>query len=559
MTATPLQPPRPARDLAVPFGAPAGRGRDADFAPPLDGDALVQLGDRAEREGRTAQAREHYELALTRLRPGAPRRASDLLRWIARTHKIEGAMDAALDCLAAARAVADAADDDSARGHASNLEAIVHWEVGELDAAERLYLEASGFAALAGDEALAAMASQNLGVIANARGDTDSARHHYTASLQSYRRLGLTRDVCVALNNLGMLAMQRGALSVAERDFLEAMEISVLTGDLPTQIGLEINLAELLILRREFARATTAVEHATALIARTGDSASLAHARKVAGIIARETGALDEAEAHLLEATTLAVARHDLLLEAEIARELAELERLHGRNRQVLGYLNRAHQLFAQLRARQALADIDSRNASLEQAFTDVARQWGESIEAKDRYTQGHCRRVADLACEIAALAGLDPQALFWFRIGALLHDVGKLMVPAEVLNKAGALTPAEWTLMRSHPAAGVTILASIEFPWDVRPIIESHHERWDGRGYPAGLAGDAIPLVARILCLADVYDALTSERSYKRALPHDEAMAQMRLDVGAQFDPALFVLLEEAMAAREEGRELAG
>ena len=126
-------------------------------------------------------------------------------------------------------------------------------------------------------------------------------------------------------------------------------------------------------------------------------------------------------------------------------------------------------------------------------------------------------------------------------------------MVPAEVLNKPGKLTDEEWTLVRGHPTAGVELLADIEFPWDVRPIVESHHERWDGRGYPHGLAGEAIPLAARVLCVADVYDALTSERSYKRAFTHEEAIEIMRKDVGTQFDPVLFPVFEEVASRMAE------
>jgi putative nucleotidyltransferase with HDIG domain len=189
-----------------------------------------------------------------------------------------------------------------------------------------------------------------------------------------------------------------------------------------------------------------------------------------------------------------------------------------------------------------------------------IARHWGESIEAKDRYTQGHCMRVADLSCELAVRTGIDEQALFWFRIGALLHDVGKLVIPSEVLNKAGKLTDEEWALMRRHPTAGMEILAEIDFPWDVRPIIESHHERWDGRGYPHGLAGLDIPLSARIVALADVYDALTSERSYKRGLTHSETMDIMRKDIGKAFDPELFSVFEtvvfEARFRRDRASE---
>jgi putative nucleotidyltransferase with HDIG domain len=157
---------------------------------------------------------------------------------------------------------------------------------------------------------------------------------------------------------------------------------------------------------------------------------------------------------------------------------------------------------------------------------------------------------VADLSCLIAAEAGLDEQSLFWFRIGALLHDVGKLMIPAEVLNKPGKLSDEEWALMRSHTVAGIEMLSGIEFPWDVRPIVLSHHERWDGRGYPNGLKGEEIPFVARILCIADVYDALTSVRSYKRAMTHDEAMVILRKDVGTAFDPDVFTFFEQVADA---------
>src|SRR6185503_15612224 len=201
-----------------------------------------------------------------------------------------------------------------------------------------------------------------------------------------------------------------------------------------------------------------------------------------------------------------------------------------------------------QMRAKRELANIDACVGRLEGDFLDVVKRWGESIEAKDRYTQGHCVRVADIACAIAAVSGIEGQSLFWFRIGALLHDVGKLVVPSEVLNKPGKLTAEEWDLMRSHPSAGVDMLAGIDFPWDVRPLIESHHERWDGKGYPHGLKETETPLSARILAVADVYDALTSIRSYKAAFTHEEAIEIMRRDVGTAFDPAVFARFEDVM-----------
>jgi putative nucleotidyltransferase with HDIG domain len=208
------------------------------------------------------------------------------------------------------------------------------------------------------------------------------------------------------------------------------------------------------------------------------------------------------------------------------------------------------------MRAGRELADVDQRLNRLEGDFLDEVRKWSESIESKDRYTQGHCERVADLACALASAAGLDSQSLFWFRIGAMLHDVGKLTISSAVLNKAGPLSSDEWALMKQHPVRGVELLAGIEFPWDVVPIVESHHERWDGNGYPHGLSGEKIPMTARILCLADVYDALTSKRSYRTPLSHAEAMHEMRRDVGGQFDPWLFVQFEHVAGIHAEARQ---
>jgi diguanylate cyclase (GGDEF)-like protein/putative nucleotidyltransferase with HDIG domain len=509
-------------------------------------EALVEEGQAAERRGQPAEARGYYERSLRKLASAADgRRASAVLRWIARTHQVEADMDAALDCLAAAVAVAEAWGDDSAAGSAINIEAVVRWQQGDLDEAERLYLSARGRALRAGDAKLAAITAQNLGVIANIRGDLDEARRHYEASLAEYRALGLAKDVCVALNNLGLLHTHQAQWVDAERAFGEAAKISDALGDLSAHILVNVNLAEMWVARQEFARAQKDVRHALDLASRTGDGSSIGHATKLLGIIARETGDFTEADEQFRRAREIAVARQDLLLEAEVARESADLSRRQGRNGQVLQHLNRAHRLFTQLRARRDLADIGLRTGRLEDDFLQVARRWGESIEAKDRYTQGHCVRVADLSCAIAAGSGIDEQSLFWFRIGALLHDVGKLVIPEEVLNKPGKLSAEEWELMRSHTTAGVEMLSGIEFPWDVLPIVQSHHERWDGTGYPHGLKGEAIPLVARILCIADVYDALTSVRSYKRALTHEAALAVMRQDVGTMFDPDVFDTFE--------------
>jgi putative nucleotidyltransferase with HDIG domain len=521
---------------------------------PIDGPTyhdLVAAGQRAEARGRSAEARELYEEALTHLSAadgGAP--ASDLLRWIARTHYIEANLELAIDGANAALAVAEAHGYEAGIGNAINLQAILQHQQGDLDEAERLYHLARESAVRSGDAKLSAMTAQNLGVIANIRGDLDTAQRHYESSLLAYRTLGLAKDVSVALNNIGLLHTQREHWAEAARAFAEAICVADALGDNKAAVQIDVNRAESLVAQGRHADARAACERATERSKLIQDSAILGELHKAYGIVERETEHYERAELFLLQAKEIAAQRQDLLLLAEATKECAELYRRQGRNRDTLQSLNQAHRLFEQLRARPALADLGRRMHNLETSFLEVVRRWGESIESKDEYTQGHCERVASLACALAARTGMEKQSLFWFRIGALLHDVGKLVIPPEVLNKAGALTSDEWALMRNHPAAGVEMLADVEFPWDVRPIVESHHERWDGRGYPHGLRGEAIPLNARILCIADVYDALTSQRSYKQAMTHAEAIEMMRLDVGTQFDPLLFALFEDVAPA---------
>lgn len=526
----------------------SSRGQNrADEGPSETFSALFAVAQEEEKAGRRAIARATYEQALQAVRTADDAsKVSSIIRWIARTHLMDGDAESALDCLEAALAIAEANGDDAASGNAINLQGNVRWQLGDLDEAERLYLQARTRAIQAGDAKLAAMTAQNLGVLANIRGDYTTAEYQYRASLEDYRSLDLKTDISIALNNLGLLFTKLKRYDEAESVLLEGVQICELDGDVMARTQLDINLAELWVERKEFVRAHGAVRKALAAAAQSGDGSAIGKATKLLGVIARETGSFEEAEQHFIRADEVFMARGELLLQAEIARDRATLARLTGKNRDVLQQLNRAHKLFLQLRAKEDLAEVDAKFTTLEQDFLHVAKRWGEEIEATDRYTQGHCQRVAELGCAIAKQSGMDDAALFWFRIGALLHDVGKIVIPPEVLNKPGKLNDEEWEQMKSHTTAGVEMLKDIEFPWDVRPMVESHHERWDGNGYPHQLKGEEIPLIARILTVADVYDALTSVRSYKRALTHHETMAILRRDIGTMFDPKVFAWFEE-------------
>jgi putative nucleotidyltransferase with HDIG domain len=162
------------------------------------------------------------------------------------------------------------------------------------------------------------------------------------------------------------------------------------------------------------------------------------------------------------------------------------------------------------------------------------------ALEAKDPYTRGHSERVGALARAAATALGLEPGEVEAIGQAGLLHDIGKIGVPEPILRKHGRLDPDEWVLMRRHPLIGAQIVAPFEFLASGAVAIRHHHERWNGSGYPDGLAGAAIPLGARVVAVADVYDALTSERPYRAALDHDAAVAILHQEAGQTLDESV-------------------
>ena len=162
------------------------------------------------------------------------------------------------------------------------------------------------------------------------------------------------------------------------------------------------------------------------------------------------------------------------------------------------------------------------------------------AIEARDPYARGHSSRVTVFAQAMARRLSLDSERVAVLRLGALLHDVGKLAVPSSLLLKRGPLTEAELDLMHRHPAAGARMLRALGAPQTILPIVMYHHERWDGSGYPTGRRGHEIPLEARVLCIADSFDAMTSSRPYRKTWRPDEAIEELERCAGTQFDPQL-------------------
>ena len=504
--------------------------------------AAVDSARAAERAGRTTEARLLFERALSAIRdPQSAELAGSILRWIGSTHRVDGNTAAALDCFHASLAVARARRDRVDQAHALNWLGILNQDHGRLDAADRMFAAAARAARRARDARTFAMVKQNLGINCNIRGDLDTALRHYRGALASYERLGETRYMAQVQNVLGMLYTDLHRWRAAERAFDRSAALCGDLGELHTHTMVEVNRAELFFTRGEIDRARQACDSALALAERSGRPSAFGEVFRWYGAIHREAGETAASESILDRAVAIAREHDSPLLEAEARRELALLFRRLGRNREALEALLDSRRIFTELRARRDLAELGRRLDELEAQFLAVVREWAESIESKDRYTHGHCGRVAEYGTALARRLSFPEDVIQWFRMGAFLHDVGKTVVPIDVLNKPGRLTDEEFAIMKRHTVAGDEIVAGLNFPWDIRPLVRSHHERWDGKGYPDGLEGEAIPLAARILCVADVFDALTTTRSYRPALSVAEALAIMHEGRGTQLDANVF------------------
>jgi diguanylate cyclase (GGDEF)-like protein/putative nucleotidyltransferase with HDIG domain len=192
--------------------------------------------------------------------------------------------------------------------------------------------------------------------------------------------------------------------------------------------------------------------------------------------------------------------------------------------------------------------------SDLNKLYLQTIETLAAAVDAKDRYTHGHIRRVQSYATELAKRVGVSDEAdLMAIRTGALLHDIGKIAIPEYILNKPTVLTDSEYSRMRLHPVIGSNMLKNIEFPYAVVPIIRSHHERWDGNGYPDGLRGEQIPIAARILAIVDCYDALTTDRPYRSPMQREELIEFFRGESGKAYDPALVDVLVTNLGYIEE------
>ena len=189
---------------------------------------------------------------------------------------------------------------------------------------------------------------------------------------------------------------------------------------------------------------------------------------------------------------------------------------------------------------KNAEKELQTAHNNLQEAYERTIEGWVRALDLRDRETEGHTQRVTELTLKVAKSIGYTEEELSHIRRGALLHDMGKMAIPDEILQKPGPLTEEEWKVMRRHPEHANDMLSAISYLHPALDIPLYHHERWDGSGYPRGLKGDAIPKIARLFAIIDVWDALSSDRPYRKKMPRADVIAYLQENAGHLFDPDL-------------------
>lgn len=235
--------------------------------------------------------------------------------------------------------------------------------------------------------------------------------------------------------------------------------------------------------------------------------------------------------------------------------KLLEMEALHRDGHEIPIELTIAPlRLKGQWHAVGIVRDISERRRAMEKQRTtliDTIRAMAHAVEQRDPYTAGHMQRVAEVAALIAREMGWDEERILGLRLGALIHDVGKIYVPAEILSRTGKLSDVEFSIIKAHPAVGFDIIKDVDFPWPVAKMIHQHHEHLDGSGYPNRLQGEDIVMEARILTVADVLEAINSHRPYRPALGMSAALEELNQHVGSYYDAEV---VAAALRAVERG-----
>lgn len=521
---------------------------DADVAL----DAVISGARRAELAGEWNDAEQGYTDALRRIQAGEqPERGPEILRWLGRVHFERGEYEQAGIAFESSLVAAQRLNLRKECASALNAMAVVAQFRGTLDVAEALYERAGIIAEEVNADRLSAMIDMNIGTLASVRGDIGTSLMRYQSAHDRFRKMSDARGAGLVLNNIAILHSEVGEWAAAELSFNASFQLAERESDHATMGKIECGRADLYLKRQQYERARESCERAFRTFTRLGSDSGLGAVHRYYGILYRETGKAQMAHVHFSLALKLARTCDSMLLEAETESERAKLYLSERQHRHALRSLNHAHKLYMELDARREILDLRRRLDRMQEVYLQALEMWNQDAPTDDDRGPRRGRRVAEYALKLAD--ALDYKGTDWLKIGAHMHDIGNSGLPKEVLEKPGPLTAEEWQLVQQHTLLGSEIVNELEFPIELRPIIRNHHEHFDGTGYPDALRGDEIPVAARILCIADAFDALTSQRSYRPAFSREQALNIMQSEAGRVFDPDMFEVFKRLVEPQKQ------
>lgn len=381
-----------------------------------------------------------------------------------------------------------------------------------------------------------------MGIVFSVMGKIEKATCCYEKGLKLHQKIGNLLGISQIYHNLGMVKKSIDQNQQAIEYFKRSISLSKKLGEKNLEAISLLSLSEALLHEDRLDGVKEYIDLALKYLTAQQDNLGIAEAWKLKGILSIKSKRWREAERLLIRSASIFKRYKNPLGEAEAYKELGYLYSQLGNKEKTWEWLEQSFGIFTQLRASIALEGVKESLHRLERVYLEVLRSMGREVERKDPYTYGHSERVAAFSLLIAQRIEYPIEKWKGLVAAAYLHDLGKVRIPDKILKKPGRLTDAEYTLIKEHPVIALDLLNNVEFPWEVKPLIRHHHERWDGRGYPDGLSGEEIPLGARIISVADTFDAITSARPYRPAIPLDEAIKIMeRAALEGQFDPLIY------------------
>ncbi len=432
-----------------------------------------------------------------------------------------------------------------------NSMGIVNFEKGSWDTSEQHYLEALDLIEDT-SPALRGKIHNNLGALYNARGDCDRAISTYLRCIPDFESTANEIGLAQVYNNLGMSFASKGDWENAAGYYEKSLHISTRIEESELMALTYLNLAQLHVDTSSPTQAEEYCRLALSILRDLDDQLGIAEAYKILGITERLNRNWSKARYYFEQSIMLNERCSSPLGLAEAYFEFGLMCRDAGKNEEAHSLLSKSLSIFERLKASKDIESVRTEVSKLDRLYLNIIEALGAAVENKDPYTMGHSSRVAYYSLVLAQRLGLSADDVRGILIAAYLHDIGKIYVEDEILNKPGKLTSLEFESIKRHPEMGVASLSAVEFPWEVKESILYHHERFDGSGYPAGLKGDDIPMGAQIIAIADFFDAMTSDRSYRPAWSQEQTLAIIANNRGilfkAQIVDAFVELVEQGI-----------